>query len=279
MKAFLIFALLVFSMGMGFAQDSTTTGRAIDDVVVKETYQAELEEEKLPVYLKTDFSDLIRVPDNISWATIKSTSGNSNISGGWDFFRFKLAPPEIANIHPQPVKVFQVNFKGLMNWRLDITESNGDLFRSISGEGNPPESIPWDGLGDSEALMMPGHVYSYSFTAVDKAGNKRTFPGQMFSVSAVFFRDSSSVRVRVAGSQLFSADGGGLLPQASNYVREIAGLYHSYTKKNRLMTNGANPFSRALAEQLGSVVQATDKDEIMRTSNDSSKDCLTIVIE
>ena len=69
-------------------------------------------------------------------------------------------------------------------WKLIIANAKGRPVTTFSGKGNPPREITWDGRGQSGALMTPGLTYSYVFEAFDRAGNKRNFVGEGFSVNA-----------------------------------------------------------------------------------------------
>ncbi|MEJ2634160.1 MAG: hypothetical protein P8184_02580 [Calditrichia bacterium] len=279
MKSWLVLFALFSLAVSGISQQAADSSKALDEVVVKETYKAELQEEKLPIVMNTDFSDLIQIPEKISWAAIQPAADGSQNSGNWQSFPFRISDSHAANIHPQPARVFQAHFKDLNTWQLDIFRSDGALFRTISGEKNPPESIPWDGKGNDGSLLVPGHVYSYSFTAIDKAGNKRTFPGQTFSLPAVFFADTSGIRIRIANTELFSGDGTGLLPGASSYLKEIAALYNAYSEEDQIGISSSHASSEELLSRLGASLFRSEESFAPLPQEDGNRDCLTVFIK
>ncbi len=271
--------MIIFALsGSCLAQTAEDSSKVVDDVVVKETYKAELKEEKIPVSLQMDLSDLVKIPEKMSWSTIPAGGGEAQMQGEKNPFPFRMTTSDQANIHPEPVKVFQVHFKDLSTWQLDIFRSDGSLFRTINGEGNPPESIAWNGRGNDSTPMVAGHVYSYSFTAVDKAGNKRTFPGQSFSVAAAYFNDSTGVWIRIANQQLFAVDGSGMLPAANSYIEEIASLIHAYSQIDTMAVNCTNSNSDQFVSLLGKYLYKSRDCFQPLANGEGNKDCLTLFI-
>lgn len=226
-----LFLLVSISAAQEQGADSSQT---LDDIIVQETFEASFEEEKFPIYLDLKLSDVVKIPERINWMSIDQQNINKQVSN-WQYFSFRFSSPQFTNIQPTPVKIFKAQFKNLKSWKLEIFTSDGTLFRSMEGEKNPPKTIPWDGLGDNGEMMIPGHNYSYSFTPIDKAGNKRTFPGKSFFVPAVYSISEDSVWVGIAVSQIFSYEGFGLLNTAQNYAKEVASLIRYYAKKNEIV--------------------------------------------
>ena len=79
---------------------------------------------------------------------------------------------------------FQPDVRGTERWKLTVADSRGGTVAQFSGKGDPPKEITWDGRSLSGEPVMPGITYSYVFEAIDRAGNKRNFVGQGFSLSA-----------------------------------------------------------------------------------------------
>jgi len=77
---------------------------------------------------------------------------------------------------------FRPELEGVDQWSLTVADSRSNTVASFSGKGKPPKEIAWDGR-DSQGHVAPaGLTYSYVLQATDKAGNKRSFPGQGFEL-------------------------------------------------------------------------------------------------
>jgi len=270
MKSYLlIFLLLLTSIGSG-QSSSDETNNSVNDVVIKETYETGTEEEKLPILIKSDFTDLVEIQERIQWSSVPMA--HSEGYSTFDLFEFRTSAPELVGIMPAPAKVFHVNFSDLASWRLNIFASDGSNFRTLSGEGTPPLSIAWDGRGDSGEHLIPGHQYSYSFTAIDKAGNRRTFPGESFSVSAIFLNDAEDVWIGLSNDLLFSPLGYGLLKSAEKFSRELVNFIYYYADEGKISIQSKHPdtdkFLELVAKKLGRNVKTFKK-----VSRSDAKDC------
>jgi hypothetical protein len=269
MKA-LVLSLSFFLISNAFGQESSDAdNRSLNDVVIKETYEIGTEEEKLPIVLKSDFTNLVEIQERIQWSSVPWTSEQGNSS--FKLFDFRTSKPELIEIIPEPAKVFYVNFKDLSSWKLQIYASDGSNFRSLSGEGNPPSSIFWDGRGDSQDPLIPGEQYSYSFTAIDKAGNRRTFPGESFSVPALFLKNGEDVWVGISYALLFSPDGYGLARQAEDYSKELVNFILYYANKGKIKVQSSHSdtqeFLKLVANKLGRDITFFEQDPIPKPKN------------
>lgn len=278
MKLVMIASVILFATSGMFGQNSDEKSGSLDEVVVKATYSAEMKEEKLPVVMQMDFSDLIQIPEKISWAAV-GIAGQSIGENQWDSFDFKLISPAFANIQPQPVKVFHASFSDLKYWEMHIFRSNGDVFYTVSGDGNPPADIPWDGIGNSGEMLVPGHNYSFSFTAVDRAGNKKTFPGQTFTIVAAFFADSSGTQIRIANSELFDSRGSSLSRNVEKYIQEIALLRNLYSTSGRVSMQSQHPLAANFFDRLRALFSEKDVSPVSLPAAAGNEGCVAIFIE
>jgi hypothetical protein len=110
-----------------------------------------------------------------------------------------LADDWIAIFRDGPVARFRPALEDVESWRLSILDSRSDTVAVFEGRGEPPKEIAWNGLRLEGRPAVPGLVYSYVLEASDRAGNRRTFPGDGFELP--------SYRVREGGktSHLFAA--------------------------------------------------------------------------
>ncbi len=95
-----------------------------------------------------------------------------------------LGHPWLEEFTTGSVAVFHPSMEGVDRWRLEVVDGRGNPVAAFEGKGKPPREIAWDGQERGGATAVPGRTYSYVFTSFDRAGNKRTFVGDGFEVSA-----------------------------------------------------------------------------------------------
>jgi hypothetical protein len=248
----LIIALLIINLG-ATQTTAEADNQALEDVVVKGTYQLGAEKEKLPVILKADFSNLVEIRERIHWSVVDWQLGGGQTT--LNLFEQKMSVPQLVRIIPAPAKVFHLNFKDLSSWKIDIFTSDGRNFRSLSGEDDPPRTVAWDGRGDDGNPLLPGEPYAYSFTAIDRAGNRRTFPGEAFSIPCLYLQGEEGVWVGLANTCLFSSEGFGLLKTAEEYCSEIVNFIYYYSPNGNIKIQSGHPdtekFLELLSQKLG----------------------------
>ena len=86
----------------------------------------------------------------------------------------KLLKPGQATalIVPVSFKPFVTDLHGIGKWKLVITEQSGTVFKTISGDGEPPPVIVWDGSDNTGInYVKTGTLYGYTFYASDSVGN------------------------------------------------------------------------------------------------------------
>ena len=128
-----------------------------------------------------------------------------------------LARPWLREFATGSVARFRPAVKGVVRWKLLVADSRGETVASFEGTGDPPKEIAWDGRTKSGAPVTPGLTYSYVFEAHDRAGNKRNFVGQGFTVSAYRVDSPSGQTLVMSGHDLVipGADGTGYGPAAT----------------------------------------------------------------
>ena len=208
-------------------QDSTIDN-VLDDIVIEGDYEGEHPEDKIPFTLELDFTDVVQFDDGMTWYSADPLLEQQISQKNDAAIELGRPAPGFTGIRPQPVKSFQAEFEDLKRWELQITASDGSIFRTIAGEGNPPAEIAWDGLGDNDEPLQAGKNYAYDFIAVDKAGNRGSFPGQTFKVAAFYLQLGDTLVVGMDNSILYMKDGLNLRPEATDYIEEMAWLIRNY---------------------------------------------------
>lgn len=113
-----------------------------------------------------------------------------------------VARPWLRQFASGAVAQFRPAVRGTERWKLLIANSRGQTVASFDGRGESPKEITWDGRSQSGSPVIPGLTYSYVFEAYDRAGNKRNFVGQGFTVNAYRFDTPSGPTLACAARDL-----------------------------------------------------------------------------
>lgn len=116
--------------------------------------------------------------------------------------------PWLRQFSSGSVARFQPAVKDVESWKLTVADSRGQAVAQFGGKGNPPKEIVWDGRTTAGTPVTPGVTYSYVFEAKDKAGNKRNFVGEGFSVSAYRLEGPEGPMLIFNGRELVTPVGG-----------------------------------------------------------------------
>lgn len=208
----------------GTVKKQDSDSHILDDIVIEGNYEGNYEEDKPPLRLDLDFSDVVQFEDGITWHSADASLHLSQPDAAPGIAAIRLAAPDLAQIRPQPVKSFRAEFKNLKHWTLQITAADGSVYKTITGQGNPPETVSWGGLSDSGEVLKAGRNYAYNFMATDKAGNQGSFPGQTFTVPAFYVRKENGIVIGLDSELILMKDGYSLRPQAESYVHEVVSL-------------------------------------------------------
>lgn len=64
--------------------------------------------------------------------------------------------------------------RGISQWRLEISDQGGKVFRTVLGQGPLPEMLVWDGKGDMGDALISGQIYTARLFVTDALGNEGT---------------------------------------------------------------------------------------------------------
>lgn len=129
-------------------------------VVPDGTYRAEIE---------VNYRGGIKSTSNSDYVEVDNTPPIVNIDADP-----KLVKPGQATALLVPVsfKPMATDLHGIGKWRLVITDQAGTIFKTISGDGEPPPVIMWDGSDNTNInYVKTGTLYGYTFYAADSVGN------------------------------------------------------------------------------------------------------------
>ena len=140
------------------------------------------------------------------------------------------------------------------NWSLAVTDFRGSPFRTYTGNGNPPESLDWDGVGNNGEILKVGYPYSYVFTLVDKGTNTYNHAGVSFRIPALDYRQDGDRVLEIAGGMLFvrketdlTRGGENWLTRATDEIRQ-----HPWSPVRVVVTAETMALANERAERVGS---------------------------
>jgi hypothetical protein len=120
-----------------------------------------------------------------------------------------LGRPWLDRFTAGPVAVFRPAVRDVERWKLVIADSRGATVATFDGKGSPPKEITWDGRVKDGSTVVPGLTYSYVLEAFDRAGNKRNFVGDGFTVSTYRVDTPSGPVLAFSGKDLIATAVGG----------------------------------------------------------------------
>jgi hypothetical protein len=144
-----------------------------------------------------------------------------------------LAHPWLQRFAAGAVARFVPAVQGVERWRLTIADSRGDAVASFEGHGDPPRQIAWDGRTRFGLLAVPGLTYSHVFEAWDRAGNKRSFVGQGFDVSAYRVDSAEGPILVFSGAELGTVPGTPATAVAPIVLEAAGWINHGATAERR----------------------------------------------
>ncbi|HEX6791293.1 MAG TPA: hypothetical protein VF247_08285, partial [Candidatus Krumholzibacteria bacterium] len=108
--------------------------------------------------------------------------------------RSPYAPrPWLDSFRDGPVARFRPELSGVEKWSLEVADSRGQTVASFKGDGKPPKEIAWDGKTSAGTPARTDLTYSYVLNATDKAGNKRSFVGDAFTLPPHVSQDKTDI--------------------------------------------------------------------------------------
>ncbi|MHC4511439.1 MAG: OmpA family protein, partial [Planctomycetota bacterium] len=200
------------NFGIGYQQDTESIGKPAE-------YGLRMIAEKK--------EEPIEVVGSIEMMTILLNGEAANLPG-CDIHMGLKGQEEVLEIteqsleEPVPFRVEIDGSDGVDQWWLNIYEAGGELFRSIEGEGNPPEIVFWDGRNAERELVTGGSVYHYQMELFHSDGYRSKSPRRAFGVN-----QTQAISLTLTGGA-FEFDSARLSPKAKAVLKETAKILRKY---------------------------------------------------
>jgi uncharacterized repeat protein (TIGR01451 family) len=101
-------------------------------------------------------------------------------------------------------------------WNLDIMNAQGQIVRTLSGEGIPPGEIPWDGRTEDGQLVRGGELYQYQMVVGYTDGSRSRSARRIFGVNR-----TSAISLSLTGSA-FDFNSAVLSSRAKESLKQVA---------------------------------------------------------
>ncbi|GHT99508.1 hypothetical protein FACS1894142_7160 [Spirochaetia bacterium] len=144
---------------------------------------------------------------------------------------------------------------GIWSWMIEIYEPNSmdNLFVRLSGSGEPPTDLVWDGRSNiTGELVQSASDYVWQFTATDTVGNMSILQG-VIPVDILVIREGDRLRVQVP-SIVFGPNSGGfdgltkdVIDNNTYILTRIAAVLNKFDSYQVSIEGHANPTAATAA--------------------------------
>ncbi|NNG47340.1 MAG: OmpA family protein, partial [Deltaproteobacteria bacterium] len=110
-------------------------------------------------------------------------------------------------------------------WTLAIMDAQGQVVRTLSGEGNPPGEILWNGRTEDDRLLGGGQLYQYQMVVAYADGSSSRSARRIFGVNR-----TSAISLSLTGSA-FEFNSAVLSERARKALRQVADTLRKYPEE------------------------------------------------
>ena len=145
------------------------------------------------------------------------------------------------------MRAWATGLSGIDSWEIEVTNSEGKIIRTFSGDGRPPYMLKWDGKDDFRSLV-PAGSYSVKLLARDECGNTaNTDPVEIsLKVNPIVTETAKEVNVTeterglqisMTSKVLFDPGESTLKQEAGKSLDEVVKILNTY-KDNMILVEG-----------------------------------------
>ena len=118
---------------------------------------------------------------------------------------------------------------GVKEWKIEIKNPSGILFKTFTGDGQVPSEIKWDGLGDDKDIVESAVDYDMTLYTVDNAGNKSKTDVDKISVDILVIVTERGLKMRISNIQ-FAFDSAKLQKQGMKILDRVDQILDKYER-------------------------------------------------
>jgi len=146
-------------------------------------------------------------------------------------------------------------------WTLTVMDSSEQPIRIFTGNGLPPELLPWDGHTDYGELLAPGEIYLYQLEITHPDGTRSTSARRVFGVNR-----STVVALELTGNA-FEVDQAILSEHAKQVLSDAAAILAEYPDERILVeghtdSQGGDSYNLSLSQRRAEAAAAYLTDEL-----------------
>ncbi len=153
----------------------------------------------------------------------------------------ELRKPWLQSIIRGEVGLFHPFYgRDVKEWKLIILDAKGNIFRTYSGEDEPPPKIKWDGRNERGEILDVSLIYFYTAEVKDEAGNFVKSPEKPIKLAGILWQEGINWTISVDGNEIFDKNSSKiknyeLLEEAKSIIKEKARV------KVQVVVYGQNP--------------------------------------
>ena len=187
-----------------------------------ETVEGEVKEkltiQKKPPKIELNTPDIVESgtlqTDNVLQQTKPVPSETDYAMLGSTFNFTQILNPANPLLPEPPLVSFQTGLASAAakHWEFRVSDDKGEVVKSITGKGNPPRTIVWDGRINRGPFITIGTLYSYQFLTFDEFNNVNTYPGEPFQLDSLMYKHQGKIYIEISNKKLFKEEDGSLNP-------------------------------------------------------------------
>lgn len=187
---------------------------------------------KITPEIKIKIEDIV---DSVTDKTEKLLEKGKPVPSEEDFEQFsrlasrQTAHPWLAEFAEPPLISFfpSISETTVKAWRLEVTDEQGNIIKTIRGRGNPVKKIVWDGRDKKDKIIKAGKHYSYRFITVDEFKISHTTLGRAFSLTNLRHRDRKNIYLEIENDFFFDEDR--IRPEAGELFNKVIDILREYS--------------------------------------------------
>ena len=129
---------------------------------------------------------------------------------------------DILTIYPEVIDNSAIN-----EWKINIYEPSGEVFKSYKGTGLPAGEIKWDGIGIKRDIVESAADYFIVLSATDLAGNASETERIKLPIDVLVIVTERGLKIRVSNIE-FAFDKAELRGRAFPILDRVAELLNKY---------------------------------------------------